>query len=380
MAEPVGSNWCEPASAGQRAEWAHLLASAYANGFIPAGDRDDVAEILLQIAADPAASVRRALSSALAGSPAPSRDLVMTLVDDVHSVALPQISQSPLLADDDLVEIVRRGQRKLVDAVLMRASLSAPVAAAIVSAGEGESVLTLLRHPDARIEAESLRAIADRFAGDAEIRGALFDRADLPAALRQRLLVKASEAVAGSFLAAGVLGASESRRICEEASERGTATIVEEASRADLEDLIDDLLLQRALSSAILLRLACSGSLDTLTECLTRLTGTSARRVRSILVESRRQPFNALCARAGLPSEATALLFHAVDVWRAADHRGDTPTPNEVAARIMTRLAEEMRKDPSRSMEPALAFLRGLSREIARTNGLRDRRPRAQAA
>ncbi|MDY8108013.1 DUF2336 domain-containing protein [Fulvimarina sp. 2208YS6-2-32] len=365
MAQETAASWCDAAPAGQRAEWAGRLARALIDGMTPKADRDDIEAILFQIAGDPAASVRRSLAVAVAEAPDVPKRLIKQLARDTDSVAAPVIMGSSHLDDTDLIELVLTAREKPLQAVLRRATLSCAVCAAIAGLGTNALILDLLDHPHADIGPDTLRGIAEAFGHVAEIRGALFDRADLPATIRQALMKTASQAVAASPLAQLALGARQSARVGEEACHRGTAAIVGNAPRGERARLIDDLVAADQLSPAVMLRLACSGLLEALTEALSRLSGVAPRRVRAVLVEGRRIPFVALCARAGLPDASVPILFHAVDVWRLADERGEPLHAAEVAARVMGRMRDDLSDGETRTLEPALAFLRGLAREMA---------------
>ncbi|WP_187289047.1 DUF2336 domain-containing protein [Fulvimarina pelagi] len=363
MAPDTSATWCEPAAPSQRAEWAELLARAHLDGFTPEAERAEIDDILFGIAADPAVSVRRALAEAVAGAQNISPALIRQLARDADSVAASVIQSSPHMSEDELVEIYVAGRPKLREAVLGRAQLSESLTATIARFADAEDALRLLNHPDASLATETLRFIAETFGEEASIRGALVDRPDLSADIRQFLMRKTSEAVAASPLVSLALGESTGRSIGEGACQAGTATILGGARKSELVKLVERLAASEQLSPAVLLRLACSGSLEGLSEALAQLAGVQAVRVRSILVEGRNKPFAALCQRAGLPQASIAILFHAVDVWRHADEDGEMLTDGEVAARIMQNLAADLASTKAGTMAPALAFLRGIARE-----------------
>ncbi|MEN3794327.1 DUF2336 domain-containing protein [Fulvimarina sp. MAC3] len=363
MAHDTSATWCEPAAPSQRAEWAALLAQAHIDGLTPAEQRGEIDDVLISIAADPAVSVRRALAITIAGAETVPPGLIRLLSRDSDSVAAPVIRSSPHLSDEDLIERFSSERPKLREAILARQTLSERVTGAIIPMADFNEVRVLLDHQGAMFSGQTLRRIAEAHGDDASLRGALVERSDLPADLRQYLMLKTSEAVASSPLVALALGERRGRTIGTEACQRGTATILGSAQKSELTPLIDRLVAAEQLSPAVMLRLACSGSLEGLSESLSRLSGVKPVRVRSILVEGRHKPFAALCERAGLPSACVAILFHAVAVWRNADEDGEMLTDGEVAARIMQRMASELGKGDADTMAPALAFLRGLSRE-----------------
>ena len=93
------------------------------------------------MAQDAAVLVRRALSVALKNSPKLPRDIANKLAQDVETIALPIILNSPVLTDSDLVEIVRSCPPSKQVAVASRERLSVQVTGAIAEFAVSAAVL-----------------------------------------------------------------------------------------------------------------------------------------------------------------------------------------------------------------------------------------------
>jgi len=146
---------------------------------------------------DPSPLVRRALADVFASSQKAPQIVVHALAADQPDVAVPVLSRSPLLLEDDLVDLIATGQAETQIAIAGRALLSRPLAAAIAEVGTAEACLVLLENADADIALFSIDRIVERFGHLAPIRENLVARDDLPMATRQALLSKLSQMLAG---------------------------------------------------------------------------------------------------------------------------------------------------------------------------------------
>ena len=129
------------------------------------------------------------------------------LAADQPDVALPIVAHSPLLLEDDLVDLIATGHADVQVAIAGRPLLPRTLAAAIAEVGAAEACLALLENPDADIAPFSMDRIIERFGHLAPIRENLLVRDDLPMAMRQALLSKLSQTLAGFVAVAAMAGA-----------------------------------------------------------------------------------------------------------------------------------------------------------------------------
>jgi uncharacterized protein (DUF2336 family) len=161
--------------------------------------------------------VRRALASALAGSPEAPPAVILALAVDQLEVASLVLERSPLLLDADLVELVAAGDEANQEPIARRRGLPRSVAAAIAEVGSAQACLILIENPAAEIAAFSLGRIAERFGHLAAAREALFAREDLPAPTRQALMIQLSQTLVSFVAERHWLDETRARRISREA-------------------------------------------------------------------------------------------------------------------------------------------------------------------
>src|SRR6266513_4253391 len=152
-------------------------------------------DLMLKLVDDPSPLVRRALADALAASPLAPPVVVMALTADQPQIAAPVYALSPLLVDADLLDAVATGGEMIQVAIASRAVLLSVVAAALAELGNAEACLILTENHAAEIAPSAIERMVERFGDDAAIRAALLARNDLPAAIRQNLVIKVSETI-----------------------------------------------------------------------------------------------------------------------------------------------------------------------------------------
>ncbi|KQT77213.1 MULTISPECIES: DUF2336 domain-containing protein [unclassified Aureimonas] len=359
--------WCETANTQQRATGAAALARAWADGHILAEDRPAGLVALNHLLDDPSPKVRLALARAFAHSNEAPRRIMLGLAEDIDDVACLVVAASPVLLCSDLVDLFAYGSAQLRLSIVLRRTISGKLSAAIVEVGDREAVAGLLANPGADVAPQTLRRAAERLGDEAEVRGGLLDRHDLPIEVRQLLLLEVGQALSRMALLRCTVGERRIDKLILESCETATANIAADVRSSEIPALVEHLRITGQLSTAFLIRVVCSGHVDLFTASLVALCGLSERRVRAIVVEGREGPFDALVRNCGLPPAAGPLLRTAIRMWKTAvtqDLHGDL---DELPAIVMSRLAavfHERQDEPG--FEAVLALLRRLETETIR--------------
>ncbi len=125
--------------------------------------RELTLETLEVLARDQLPKVRAILAEELKHSVSAPAHIVRQLARDAEAiVAAPILEYSPLLSDDDLLEIITSGFAKgALDAIARRANVTETVSDAIVNTLDVPAVAALLRNPSAQIREEALDQIID---------------------------------------------------------------------------------------------------------------------------------------------------------------------------------------------------------------------------
>ena len=189
-----------------RGQAAHLAALAYLAHSGPADEQAALYAALVSFLDDPSVKVRAALAYGLLHTIAAPRPIILALLHDSGIIARAVAQYCPALLDTDLLAFIRDAEPALLMAVAMRDSLSARVAEALLDRRDRDVALKLLRRPDGVLSPASLLRLAEEIGRlDADMRGALLARPDLPAAARLLLVEAVADALKGIRLVKGAI-------------------------------------------------------------------------------------------------------------------------------------------------------------------------------
>lgn len=160
---------------------------------LAAADRDRLRrmtyETLQLLARDQVTRVRQILSEALKDVAHAPPDLIKRLARDAElAVAGPVLEYSPVLSDQDLLEIIMSGPvMGALSAISRRHEVNAPVADAIAASDDPAAVALLLANASAQIREETLDRLIERAPAWEEWHDPLVRRPRLPAGAAARL-------------------------------------------------------------------------------------------------------------------------------------------------------------------------------------------------
>jgi uncharacterized protein (DUF2336 family) len=234
-------HWVRAARPGERAEATFALARAYLHSDLSPDDLAAAEGAMIMLLDDPSPLVRRAMSEVFASSQKAPPVVVHALANDQADVALPLIARSPLLSDDDLIDLVRAGNAEVQLTIAGRPLIGTAVAASLANLATAEACLALLQNCEANIALGSVERIVERFGHIAAIRENLLARDDLPMALRQSLLSKLSRTLAGFVAQRQWLGPEHAEYAAREACEKATVALAADTPYEELGELVHHL-------------------------------------------------------------------------------------------------------------------------------------------
>ena len=363
--------WVRSAPPGERAEATSALARAYLHSDLSPDDLAAAEGAMIMLLDDPSPLVRRALSEVFATSQKAPLVVVQALATDQPDVALPILARSPLLLEDDLVDLIATGQTDTQVAIAGRALLPRSLAAAIAEVGSAEACLALLENAGAEIALFSIDRIVERFGHLAAIRENLVSRDDLPMSTRQSLLSKLSQTLAGFVAARQWLGPEHAEYAAREACEKATLALAADTPYDEVAELMQHLRQTGQLTAGMILRALLSGNVVLFEEALTELSGVPLDRVTSYIHDKNISGFRALYSKAGLPDVAYPAFREALMAMRdgilVGEQGGVARLKRGMVERVLARCAalrgEELRGPDMASL---LALLRRFAVEAAR--------------
>jgi len=358
--------WVRQAPAGERAEATSALARAYLYSDLSPDDLAAAEGAMIMLLDDPSPLVRQALAQVFASEESAPPIIVHALAADQPDVALPVLEQSPLLFEEHLVDLIATGEVELQVAVAGRQSLTRWVAAAIAEVGTPEACLAVLENPEVDIAPFSIERVIERFGHLAPIRENLLAREDLSMPMRQALLSKLSQALAGFVAARQWLGSEHAEFAAREACEKATVALAADTSYDEVGALVQYLRQSGQLTAGMILRALLSGNVVLFEESLSELSGVSIDRVTAYIHDKNISGFRALYREAGLPESAYPAFREALAAMRAGLLVGEHGGAARLKRRIVERVLDACVHERGEETASLLALLRRFAVEAAR--------------
>jgi uncharacterized protein (DUF2336 family) len=358
--------WIRTASAGSRADATSALARAYLYSDLSPDDLAAAEGAMIMLLDDPSPLVRLALAESLAVSPDAPPAVILALASDQPEIATVVLQRSPLFLDADLVDTVGSGNAPRQAAIAAREYLPCAVAAAIAEVGTAEACLILIENPDALIAPFSLDRIIERFGHLAAIRESLLSRDDLPAAARQILVVKLSQALTGFVTARHWLDEARAARITQEACEKATVTLAAETAESDVRPLVRHLRESGQLTPGLVLRALLSGNIVLFEEALAELSGLPLARISGLVHDRGGRGLRAVFEKAGFPLSTYPAVRAALETLRETGYYGDIGGAARLKRRMVERVLTHCEEQCDGDIEPLLMLLRRFALEAAR--------------
>jgi len=171
----------------RRAMLLERIAEAYAEGSFNPAQRRQAEDLFRTAVYDHEPLARSVLADVLKRMTLLPRDIVRSLARDEAQVARPILRTSPLLDDDELVEIARECSRAHRLAIAERDDLSARVAQVLCESRDPPVIKALLANESAALPEPLLHAILDAMDDTPGIVDAMTRRQPLPASVTHRL-------------------------------------------------------------------------------------------------------------------------------------------------------------------------------------------------
>ena len=298
----------------------------------------DIARLMAQ---DVAETVRQALAESLRCAHHLPRDVALRLAHDVEAVALPILSASPVLTDDDLIAILRQANTPRQQAIASRPEVSEPVSDVVIAVADETAVAVLMRNKGARIAEHSLHRAVDRFPGSEAVKTGMVHRASLPVTVAERLVVMVSEELRRYLLSHHALPASVAADLVLQSRERAVIGLSLRASREELMSLIRQMQRHARLTPSLILRALCMGDLAFFETALAVRARVPVENAQILVHDAGGNGLGSLYRKAGLPENLLPVFRVAVDAVNGTGLDGGERDLERYRGRVITRILSQ---------------------------------------
>lgn len=306
-------------SAESRASIAEKVARRFENVTITDRERALAQDILGLLVHDAATLVRESLAKSLARLSNAPHEVIVLLARDVDEVALPILEESPVLSDDDLIDIVVKGSDAKHMAIAGRSLVGAAVSNALIDTNNKRVVARLVANEGALIEEAALIDVAERFGDLDEVAEPLVRRPILPAAVVARLVSMVSDRLQEYLVDHHNLSDEVSADLALESRERATIAMLENVAREDFPALVIELAKDNRLSQTLLLRAVCMGEIGFFEAAMAHRADLDLAKTWRLIHDKGPLGLRAIFRKAGLAEGIFPTFRLALDVYHEMD-------------------------------------------------------------
>ena len=357
-------------SAEQRLALAAQLADFLARDDVARAERDQIVPVVLKLAVDPAADVRRVLAAGLAAVRDLHADIVFSIISDDDPIALPFLAATPSLNHWHMLAILRVGDEARQASVVLRPDISPEAVDYVVKSTPLAVCLLLFENNAITLSDEQYHTLYSRFGHAGDMTERLLARSGLPLDIRIMQAKRASNRMHQLMAERGWVPANDAAELVADAEETAVLRILVEASDEELSRLMVFLVSKAMLTPSIIVRAACLGEMHVVESALAHLAGLPVARARDLMRGKGLTGFKGLHAKSGLPQSCFWILQAACDVTADEAEEGITLDAEDFGRRViealMTRYETLPLKERTRHLEFVGRFAADRARIIAR--------------
>lgn len=291
---------------------------------------------------DVAEEVRRALAITLRLSQNLPRDVANRLVNDVDSIAVPILSSSPSITDEDLIRVLESKAGIKAQAVASRPRLSQRVSHAVIQHGDDKTVASLAANDSALISTEDAARMVKMAERSDLIREAALRRQDMPQDLAVELIEQHVDHIDLKLR-------SETQQHAQIARDTGDRTKArwsqEDWSPDAMKAYVQTLSATRQLTDAVIARAAGQGDWRFVQLSLAMLTRISSTKVGLMILDPGRFALKILLERSGLSDAARELILVSADAFGDLERSGRSLSRQQFQRLMAERIASHPTAD-----------------------------------
>ncbi len=344
-----------------RANAAHKICKRIDGMDMTDEDRESARQVLELICSDTAELVRRALAVTLRNSPKLPRDIALKLAKDVDAIAIPVLKNSPVITDEDLVEIVLAGSSEKQVAIAQRPTLGEGLTEVITLYGSKPAVQACTLNEGAAFSDDAYAGMMKRFANDDDIKEAMVSRSTLPLHVTEKLVTMVTGELFDRLVNKHELPPQLAIEIASGARERATLDLVEQAGlSSDPARFVQQLHLNARLTPSLIMRALCLGHMSFVEHALAELAGVPRSKAWLMIHDAGTLGLKTVFERAGLPSGMFTAFRLAVDIYHKTEMDGGPGDKERFRQRMVERVLTQFQAIPRADLEYLLDKLDAL--------------------
>jgi len=221
----------------------------------------------------------------------------------VETVSKPILAFSPILTDDDLIEIISSQGEEKQKEIASRSSVSSNVSDALIDTRNEVVVSTLIANDRAEISTNSIQRVLDDFESSDLVKSSMVGRSSLPMEVSERLVTMVSNKLQQESIGRHELSRDQISDLILQAREKATLGLLGgDGNKQDARRLIVHLYQNDRLTPTIMLRALCMGDMDFFEGSVAVRSQVPLSNARAILHSRDRTTISSILKKADLPA------------------------------------------------------------------------------
>ena len=354
-------------SSEERATVAHRLCRRIATDVLTEDERLFAEEIIQVLAQDTAELVRRTLSVTLRNSPRLPHKVATQLAQDVESVAIPVLENSPVFNDEELIELVLSVTAAKQAAIAGREKVSSTLAEVICEHADEIAVETISGNAGAEMSDRAFEHSIERFPANENMHENLVMRDHIPVHIAEKMVSLVSGQVFDMLINRHELPAQMAIDLAAGARERATIDLVEQADRTnDMSRFVSQLNLNGRLTHSIIMRALCVGHMHFVEHALAELSGVPHSRAWLMIHDAGPLGLQAIFDRAGMHRKLLPAFRAAVSVFHELELDGGVNDKARFRMRMIERVLTQFQAIPKEDLDYLLEKLDAYAEQAKR--------------
>lgn len=295
-------------------------------------------DIVRILARDIEEKVRASVSRGLRDSAHLPHDVAQKLADDVDVVALPLLTGSLILRDDDLMRLVRDGSVRKQEAIASRPNLTESVSEQLITYAGEPAIAVLMSNRTASIAEESLHRAITRFASSDRIKQAMVLRPSLPITVSECLVTLVSEELQQHLVKAHALSPGIASDIVLRSREQSIMHLSMGSSEEELAQMTAQMHDNGRLTPTLMLRALCTGDIAFFEAAMAVKGNVPIANAQILIHEPSRRGLTALYRQAMMPENLFDVVRTAIDVVCETGFDGNARDVERFRVRVISRI------------------------------------------
>lgn len=318
-----------------RIDTAAKIATGFSDGALTGREKHLAEEIFRIMLSDAEVRVRAALAANLKECVSLPHEVAIALANDVDDVALPMLSFSEVLSDEDLLAIIgtRNEQKQL--AITQRLIVSEPVSSSLIEIASETVVSSLVANEGAQIADVSFEKAVERLGKSEKVQRAMIDRSALPIAVAEKLVTLVSDSMRNELVRTHELTADTATDLLLQSRERATVVLSSEAEVEDVRILVKQLRQNGRLTASIVIRSLCMGDLRFFEQALSEMANIPLSNARTLIHDPGRTGLERLWVACKMPKPQLIAIHAALDASAELEYNGELDDREHYRRRLL---------------------------------------------